>query len=165
MAGVFVQTRRYTAPDFPKENRMKTISLMSLSLLLGAGMALSGCVGAPIGGAKQSQFSRQIAPGKKTKITSASLVKQDCTFAGFPYTGVVKPPAHGKIDVEHGPVAANFPKGSPAYVCSGKSVQGNVIYYTPNPGFSGIDQFTMRLTGLNTDGTVQDGMFTVHVGK
>ncbi|NLR95219.1 hypothetical protein HGP17_00040 [Rhizobium sp. P38BS-XIX] len=144
---------------------MKTISLISMGLLLGAATALSSCVSAPIGGAKQSSFSRQVPAGKKTKITSASLVKQDCTFAGFPYTGVVKPPAHGKIDIEHGPVAAKFSKDSPAYICSGKSVQGNIISYTPNPGFSGTDQFTVRLTGLHTDGTVQDGTFVVRVGR
>ncbi|NTF41119.1 MULTISPECIES: hypothetical protein [Rhizobium] len=144
---------------------MKTTSLISLGLFLGIGVALSGCVSAPIGGAKQSHFSSRIAPGKKTKITSTSLVKQDCTFAGFPYTGVVKEPAHGKVDVEHGPVAAKFAKDSPAFICSGKTVQGNIIFYTPNPGFAGTDQFTIRLTGLNTDGTVQDGTFVVHVGK
>ncbi|GES42485.1 hypothetical protein RsS62_17370 [Rhizobium dioscoreae] len=144
---------------------MKNISLISLGLILTAGVALSGCVGTPIGGAKQSHFSGSVAPGKKTKITSTSLVKQDCTFAGFPYTGVIKQPAHGKVDVEHGPVAAKFPKDSNAYLCSGKTVQGNIVYYTPNPGFSGTDQFTLRLAGLNTDGTVQDGTFTVHVGK
>lgn len=144
---------------------MKSISLISLGLMLAAGMALSGCVGTPIGGAKQSHFSGSAAPGKKTKITSTSLVKQDCTFAGFPYTGVIKQPAHGKVDIEHGPVTAKFSKDSTAYLCSGKTVQGNIVYYTPNPGFSGTDQFTLRLTGLNTDGTVQDGTFTVHVGK
>lgn len=144
---------------------MKTTSLISLGLFLGIGVALSGCVSAPIGGAKQIQFSTRIAPGKKTKITGASLVKQDCTFASFPYTGIIKPPAHGKVEVEHGPVAAKFPKDSPAHVCSGKTVQGNNIFYTSNPGFVGTDQFTVRLTGLNTDGTVQDGTFVVHVGK
>ncbi len=144
---------------------MKNISLISLGLILTAGVALSGCVGTPIGGAKQSHFSGSVAPGKKTKITSTSLVKQDCTFAGFPYTGVIKQPAHGKVDVEHGPVAAKFPKDSNAYLCSGKTVQGNIVYYTPNPGFSGTDQFTLRLAGLNTDGTVQDGTFTVHVSR
>jgi hypothetical protein len=144
---------------------MKTRSLIYLSAFLSAGMALSGCVSAPIGGAKQSQFSGRIAPGKKTRITGASLVKPDCTFAGFPYTGIIKQPTHGRIDIEHGPVAAKFPKGSNAYFCSGKSVQGNNIFYTSNPGFVGTDQFTARLTGLNTDGTVQDRTFVVHVGK
>lgn len=144
---------------------MKPRSLIYLSAFLSAGMALSGCVSAPIGGAKQSQFSGRAAPGKKTRITGASLVKPDCTFAGFPYTGIIKQPAHGRIDIEHGPVAAKFPKGSNAYFCSGKSVQGNNIFYTSNPGFVGTDQFTARLTGLNTDGTVQDRTFVIHVGK
>ncbi|MGV1835042.1 hypothetical protein ACQZ6C_09795 [Rhizobium rhizogenes] len=144
---------------------MKPGSLIYLSAFLSVGMALSGCVSAPIGGAKQSQFSGRVAPGKKTRITGASLVKPDCTFAGFPYTGIIKQPAHGKVEVEHGPVAAKFPKGSNAYFCSGKSVQGNNIFYTSNPGFVGTDQFTARLTGLNTDGTVQDRTFVVHVGK
>lgn len=142
-----------------------TISLISMGLLLGAATALSGCVSAPIGGAKQSQHSRQISMGKKTKMSSAFLVKHDCTFAAFPYTGVVKPPAHGKVDVEHGLVTAKFPKDSNAFLCSGKMVQGNIIYYTPNPGFSGADQFTMRMTGLNTDGTVTDDTFVIRVGK
>ncbi|MBB6482928.1 hypothetical protein [Rhizobium lusitanum] len=144
---------------------MKTTSLISLGLFLGIGVALSSCVGAPISGAKQSQFSVRVAPGKKTKITSTSLVKQDCTFAGFPYTGVIKDPTHGKVEIEHGPVASKFPKDSNAYLCSGKTVQGNIIYYTSNAGFTGTDQFTLRLTGLNTDGTVQDGTFKVHVGR
>jgi hypothetical protein len=138
---------------------------MYLSAFLSVGMALSGCVSAPIGGAKQIQYSRNVGSGKKTHITGASLVKPDCTFATFPYTGIVKQPAHGKVEVEHGPVAATFPKGSNAYICSGKTVQGNNIFYTSNPGFVGTDQFTVRLTGLNTDGTVQDGTFVVHVGK
>lgn len=144
---------------------MKTTSLISLGLFLGVGMALSGCVSAPISGAKQTQFSKRIAPGTKTKITGASIVKQDCTFAALPYTGIIKPPAHGKVDVEHGPVAAKFAKESPAFVCSGRPVQGNNIFYTPNPGFVGTDQFTVRLTGLNTDGKVQDATFVLHVGK
>ncbi|MEZ2222288.1 Ig-like domain-containing protein [Rhizobium sp. RCC_161_2] len=144
---------------------MKPRSLIYLGAFLSVVMALSGCVSAPIGGAKQIQFSGKVAPGKKTRITSASLVKQDCTFASFPYTGIIKQPARGKIDIEHGPVASKFSKDSTAYMCSGRTVQGNIIFYTPNPGFVGTDQFTVRLTGLNTDGTVQDGTFVVHVGK
>ncbi|MDE1996087.1 MAG: hypothetical protein KGI75_26550 [Rhizobiaceae bacterium] len=144
---------------------MKSLSLMSVAAFIGVGMALSGCVGTPISGAKQQQFSPRVVSGKKTKITGASLVKQDCTFASYPYTGIVTQPNHGKIDIEHGPVASKFPKDSPAYICSGKPVQGNIIYYTSNPGFTGTDQFTTRLTGLNTDGTVQDATFVVHVSK
>ncbi|HEY0122231.1 MAG TPA: hypothetical protein VGC14_10820 [Rhizobium sp.] len=144
---------------------MKTISLISLGAFIGIGMSLSGCVSAPIGGAKQSQFAVRAASGKKTPITSTSLVKPDCTFGGFPYTGIIKPPAHGKIDIEHGPVRSKYDKDSIAFICSGKPVKGNIIFYTSDPGFVGTDQFTVRLSGLNTDGTVQDGTFMIRVGK
>ena len=127
--------------------------------------ALSGCVSAPIGGAKQNSQTVKVISGKKTAVGSSSLVKQDCTFASYPYNGVVKPPAHGKLDIEHGTTHPRFAKDSMAYLCSNKAVNGNIIYYTSNPGFVGSDQYTLRVTGLNSANPLEDENVSVKVVK
>lgn len=143
---------------------MKTTSLISLGLFLGIGVALSGCVSAPIGGAKQDQYSHRVISGKKTALGMASSVKRDCTFNSYPYTAVVKQPSHGKVTFEHGTVHVKYDKDSDAYICSGKPVEGTTIYYTSDPGFVGTDQFTLRVTVLYGS-KVSDENLTVKVVK
>ena len=144
---------------------MKTISLIPLALLLGAGMALSGCVSAPIGGAKQTEAKGSIRAGKRTEVLSVSFLKQDCTFASYPYTAVVKPSSHGKVDITRGTVKAHFPSDDPMHMCNGKPAQGTLVYYTPNAGFTGNDQFTLRMTGLNAANGVADHTVKIRVDK
>ncbi|MBN8950378.1 MULTISPECIES: hypothetical protein [unclassified Rhizobium] len=144
---------------------MKTISLIPLALLLGAGMALSGCVSAPIGGAKQTEAKGSIRAGKRTEVLSVSFLKQDCTFASYPYTAVVKPSSHGKVDITRGTVKAHFPSDDPMHMCNGKPAQGTLVYYTPNAGFTGNDQFTLRMTGLNAANGVADHTVKIRVVK
>jgi len=50
-------------------------------------------------------------------------------------------------------------------MCSNKPVQGNMIYYTSNPGFVGTDQFTLRVTTLNSNQRVADENVTIKVLK
>ena len=144
---------------------MKTISLIPLALLLGAGMALSGCVSAPIGGAKQTEAKGSIRAGKRTEVLSVSFLKQDCTFASYPYTAVVKPSSHGKVDITRGTVKAHFPSDDPMHMCNGKPAQGTLVYYTPNAGFTGNDQVTLRMTGLNAANGVADHTVKIRVVK
>ncbi len=144
---------------------MKTISLISLGLLLGAGMALSGCVSAPIGGARQTETKGSIRAGKRTEVISVSFLKPDCTFSSYPYTAVVKPSSHGKVEITHGTVKAHFPNDEPMHMCNGKPAQGTVVYYTPDAGFTGNDQFTLRMTGLNAANGVAEHTMKIRVVK
>ncbi|MGV1761259.1 hypothetical protein ACQZ6F_13040 [Rhizobium sp. A22-96] len=144
---------------------MKTTSLISLGLFLGIGVALSGCVSAPIGGAKQTEAKGSIRAGKRTQVLSVSFLKPDCTFASYPYTAVVKPSTHGKIEITHGTVKAHFPSDDPMHLCNGKPAEGTTVYYTPDAGFSGEDQFTIRMTGLNAANGVADHTIKIRVVK
>ncbi|WFU02636.1 hypothetical protein QA648_02290 [Rhizobium sp. CB3171] len=136
---------------------MNTISLISLSAFLGIGLTLSGCVGTPIDGTKQNQYSHRAISGKKTALGMVASVKRDCTFDAYPYTGIIKQPSHGKVRVK-------YDKDSDAYVCSGKPVEGTTVYYTSDPGFTGTDQFTLRMTVLYAN-KVSDENLTIQVVK
>lgn len=144
---------------------MKTRSWIYLGAFVSMGLMLSGCVSAPIGGAKQTEAKGSIRAGKRIQVGGVSFLKPDCTFASYPYTAVVKPSSHGKIDITHGPVRANFPKDEPMHVCNGKQAEGTIVFYTPNPGFTGNDQFTIRMTALNASNGVIDHTVSVRVVK
>jgi hypothetical protein len=144
---------------------MKNVSIAYASVLVGIGVLLSGCVGTPIGGTKQGAYVARAVSGKKTLVGTSSAVKPDCTFHAYPYNHVVQPASHGKVDIEHGIVKGNFAKDSDAFMCSNKPVQGNMIYYTSNPGFVGTDQFTLRVTTLNSNQRVADENVTIKVLK
>ncbi|MBB3288557.1 MULTISPECIES: Ig-like domain-containing protein [unclassified Rhizobium] len=144
---------------------MKTISLISLGLSLSAAIALSGCVSAPIGGAKQTETKGSIRAGKRTQVMSVSFLKPDCTFSSYPYTAIVKPSSHGKVEITHGSVKAHFPSDEPMHMCNGKSAEGTIVYYTPDAGFAGADQFTIRMTGLNAANGVAEHTLKIHVVK
>lgn len=143
---------------------MKTRSLIHLSAFLSVGMALSGCVSAPLAGTKQNQYSHKVISGKKTALGMTASVKRDCTFNSYPYAAVIKQPSHGKVTFEHGTVHVKYDKDSDAYMCSGKPVEGTTVYYTSDPGFTGTDEFTMRLTVLYAS-SVSDESVTLKVVK
>jgi hypothetical protein len=127
-------------------------------------LVLSGCAGLPDPTAKVRETKATAVSGKRTKISSTAHIKADCEFAGYPYTAAIKQPAHGKIEVVHEEVRVHYPKDGPGYVCSGKPVQGNAVYYTPDPGYTGTDQFTIRLSALRV-ARVDDDNVTVTVVK
>jgi hypothetical protein len=143
---------------------MKNIALISLRAFIGIGVALSGCVSTPLDGAKQNQYSHRAISGKKTALGMAASVKRDCTFNSYPYTGILKQPSHGKVTFEHGPVRVKYDKDSDVYICSGKPVEGTTVYYTSDPGFTGTDQFTLRMTVLYAN-KVNDENLTIQVVK
>lgn len=138
-------------------------SSFALIFTASASLLLAGCVDMAVGD-KISESKATAISGKKTKISATANIKADCEFSSYPYTAAIKPPAHGKIEVEHEEVRVEYPKDSIAYICSNKPVQGNAVYYTPDPGFTGTDEFTLRLSALHSSG-VQDRKVTVRVVK
>ncbi|MGG6898583.1 Ig-like domain-containing protein [Rhizobium sp. BR 315] len=142
---------------------MKTKSLTALSPLVGIGLALSSCVGAPLGGTNHVETTLSTRAGKRTEAITAWFLHHDCTFSSYPYVGVIEPSSHGKVDVVHGPVTPRYSRNSEMYLCNRRQVGGAIIYYTPDAGFTGNDQFTVRITGLRDANGVRDHSVKVRV--
>lgn len=99
--------------------------------------------------------------GIRTKIGQHYHINNDCTPAQMPPTVVIKPPAHGKIEIVKEKV---FPKPSgPLARCSSVKVSGLAGYYTSKPGFKGKDQFILRAPV--GDGKIADTTIIVNVLK
>lgn len=143
---------------------MNVKSFIYLGALAGVGAVLSSCVSAPIGGTKVSESKGTVRSGQRVQVAAISLIKPDCTYASYPYVAIVKSSSHGKIDMTHGMVHAKYASDSPVGMCK-NPVQGTMVFYTSDPGFTGTDQFTIRYTGLNVEGGVKDNVMTVRVVK
>ncbi len=83
--------------------------------------------------------------GKKQLFDTVSALNPDCTNAGEPVVTVVKPPVNGQITVEKGEAFPNFPKDNVRSACNTQKVPATLIYYTSNPGFTGIDSATIEI--------------------
>ena len=132
-------------------------------LLVGIGLTLSSCVGAPLAGTKHLETTLSTRAGKRTEAVTAWFLHHDCTFSSYPYVGVVKPSSHGKVDIVHGPVTPHYSSNSEMYMCNRRQVGGAIIYYTPDAGFTGDDQFTIRITGLRDANGVSDRTVKIRV--
>jgi hypothetical protein len=137
--------------------------MTSLGLLVGGSLALSSCVGTPLAGAKHFETTLSIHAGQRTEAVTVSFLHRDCTFSSYPYVGLIKPSSHGKVDVVHGPVTPHYARNSEMYMCNRKQVEGAIVYYTPNTGFAGNDQFTVRITGLRDGNGVSDRTVKIRV--
>ena len=67
----------------------------------------------------------------------------DCTFKSFPEIQVSAAPAKGQVSFKPGiPTRVQY---SPSGNCVGMRVEGTGIYYTPTPGQTGEDTFTVTV--------------------
>jgi hypothetical protein len=65
--------------------------------------------------------------------------RRSCAQASIPKAKVGKPPKNGKVVVRmHQTILGKSTN------CAGKKVSGPIFIYTPNPGFRGVDEFTVE---------------------
>ena len=139
--------------------------MLVFGALTGIAAVTSSCVSAPLGGARHTETTLNISGSKRTEAFTVSFLKRDCTFSSYPYTGVVEPSRHGKIEIEHGKVTPHFSLSTDKYMCNHRRVEGTIVYYTPDVAFVGSDQFTVRVTGLHDARGVSDHVVKIRVVK
>jgi hypothetical protein len=136
--------------------------LKSLTLpliLLGAGVALSGCVTSNADGIRQIKNHRFAVSGERTEIGRDWSLNPDCTLRGNPSVRVLQAPKHGKLAIVREDVFPYWKNGK----CNSKKVVGNAQYYTSDRGFTGTDSATTRHSYAN--GFVQDVTAEIKVVK
>lgn len=84
----------------------------------------------------------RVKPGVANRVFVMAGFKQDaCTFMGFPEMQLDTQPAKGQVSFKPGePTTVQY---SLSGNCIGTQVEGTGIYYTPAPGQSGPDTFTV----------------------
>ena len=84
-------------------------------------------------------FRRTTRPGQPVEVAWHFSVDTKCRPAILVVT-VTSPPAHGHVEISQSVRAA--PKATVGEsVCTGQQVEGQLVTYTPEPGFIGEDRF------------------------
>ena len=97
---------------------------------------------AAIAGAQQAstvELERRTSEGREVRLSTEVSWDRQCQRQGTPVVTVVAPPASGDIGTRPASktVQGNL-VGSTS--CAGMRMEGVGVYYTPRPGFQGIDE-------------------------
>jgi hypothetical protein len=99
--------------------------------------------------------------GKKQILTSISAVDPDCASQGYAAVTVVKAPQNGQVTSEKGEAFPTFAKDNVRSVCDTKKLPATMLYYTSNPGFTGMDSSVVEV--LFPDGVIRRLNFAISV--
>ncbi len=93
------------------------------------------------GAASEAGHGTRVKADTPTRVFVMAGFAPDCSFKGFPDMQVSAAPTKGQVSFKPG--EAMTVQYSLSGNCVGTEVQGTGIYYTPAPGQSGEDTFTV----------------------
>jgi hypothetical protein len=82
-------------------------------------------------------------------IDFSSRLNPDCSPKAFVKFTILRPPAHGRVDIGPKDDFPDFPGDSPLAACDKRLVHGVAVTYTPAKGFSGKDVFSFCEDGVS----------------
>lgn len=106
---------------------MKIVALTALALL------------AALQGAAAAEFETKA--GVEIRTVNRAIFDASCRATGWPVFSVVTPPAQGALDIRRAPLTLKTAVDHKN--CIGATVEGLAVFYRPNPGFRGVDRFTV----------------------
>ena len=96
------------------------------------------CLGS-VSWAEAAAFTKVTGQNETVRIGSHASWDTNCQ-GGPARVEIVAQPQHGHLSAQDGPITVTrVDRGSRR--CLGQSIMGRVVFYTPQPGFVGLDQF------------------------
>jgi hypothetical protein len=81
-------------------------------------------------------------------IGSFAQYTNSCVANGMPSIKIDRPPQSGKVFTRTGPFTIRSDQVFSLPHCTGKTVNGIWLFYSPSPGFVGTDKVTVTITWL-----------------
>ena len=106
-------------------------------------------------------LTRGAVPGQRQRVYFITHVNPDCTSAGSVIPRVTSVPGHGTVEFAPGDEFPNFQPSNVRVKCNDQRVPGIGVFYTSEPDFNGVDEFT--LTYVSPEGFRNVLMFQVSV--
>lgn len=97
---------------------------------------------------QEHTWRRSTTAGQEVRIFTYVQHRSDCTQGPDPAITIHTKPAHGTATVRPGTVTIG-PSRFGAVDCSGRSLSGLGIWFVPEAGFSGTDQFDYEVQFTN----------------
>jgi len=90
--------------------------------------------------ARDQTFQRSVVAGQELRVFTYGRWHRDCTPRPPPQIVLRTAPAHGTVSLRPGPTTVTFIReGEPD--CTGHTYEGLGVWYVPDPGYHGVDQF------------------------
>jgi hypothetical protein len=93
-------------------------------------------------------YQRHAAPGHEIRINVYMQHGRDCSPMRNPTIDVDTKPSHGMVSIRDYAGISSAPRIG-AIDCTGKPLTGLAVYYTPDAGFTGTDQFDYSVAFSN----------------
>lgn len=122
--------------------------MKALTFALFAALAFTSVAHAQNDGVKERTFRRSTTAGQEVRIFTYVQHRSDCTQGPDPGITILTKPAHGTASVR-ADTAVIGPSRFGAVDCSGRSLSGLGVWFTPEPGFAGTDQFEYQVQVSN----------------
>ncbi|QRY33289.1 MULTISPECIES: Ig-like domain-containing protein [unclassified Variovorax] len=113
-----------------------------------AALALCTVAHAQKGTPREHTWQRSTTAGQEVRIFTYVQQRSDCSQGPDPVVTIRTKPAHGTVSVRPGSVTVGPPRFG-AVDCSGRTLSGQGIWFVPEPGFSGTDQFDYEVQFTN----------------
>ena len=108
-----------------------------------------------------AQAQRYVPSGGTVKLTFLCNVNPDCSSSGNSTIRITRPPEHGRISQTHTRDFCYFPPSNPRNVCNNRRVQGVVLRYTAQRGYTGYDSVGAEV--FYPGGAMRSGTFNIQV--
>jgi hypothetical protein len=110
--------------------------------------------------AHSETFTRVVVAGGTLQLALFNALNADCSSMGYTSLRVTNAPQHGTVTTRKGKGYPNYGAG-PLRDCNMRKVDGVLAYYTPEPGFTGTDYFTIDAIFANGNERIEDFQITV----
>src|SRR5579875_1727272 len=105
-------------------------------------------------GTYRGALEKAVYAGRTSQLWGDVSLTRGCDLQGETRLEVVTQPQHGTAEIRPGRLYAVYPEADPHAACSGRLVEGVLAFYTPAPGFTGIDQAVLR--AAEADGNIRE---------
>ena len=115
-------------------------------------IGLAGLVSAllPTSGFAQEYKVASAFSGSEVRLYVMSNVNNDCTSGPRPEVRLVTQPVNGTARLEEKPMPLNRVASDPNARCNGKNVDAVVLFYTSNPGYTGLEKLVIETDFYHT---------------
>lgn len=97
---------------------------------------------------QERTWRRSTTAGQEVRIFTYVQHRSDCSQGPDPRITIRTPPAHGTATVRPGTITIG-PSRFGATDCSGRSLSGLGVWFVPEPGFRGTEQFDYEVQFTN----------------
>jgi hypothetical protein len=108
-----------------------------------------------------TEVARVAVRDQRLRVATLYDLNPDCSVIGIPTVRILESSKNGGIIVEKGSGFPSYPANNSRAKCNSNAVDGEVIFYMPEPGYVGADAVLVEI--IYPDGTARTRRYAIEV--